>query len=552
MDASRSRPSCIAGGFRTAFDPMTGQTTSAELRRAWREGREIALIDVRDEGRYSERHPFFAVSLPLAELEQSVLALVPRQSVPVVVYDDGEGLAEKAAHRLTAAGYSDVSVLAGGLTAYGREGELFRDVNVPSKAFGELVEAIRHTPSLPADEILALIDGNTDMVVLDARRFEEYRNMSIPTGISVPGAELVLRVHDLAPSPETLVVVNCAGRTRSIIGTQSLINAGLPNRIVALRNGTIGWTLAGQRLDHGQDRRAGTASETARHKAAEAAARWARHVGVEVIDRATLDRFVDDLKHRTLYRLDVRTPEEYAAGHPDGFRSAPGGQLVQATDEWIGVRGARIVLYDDDGVRARMTASWLRQMGWDASVIDRDQLDTHTTGVPQRRRVPPPDPAGAIIGLAELASGEDFTLVDLARSAVYARGHIAGAHFIRASRFATDLAGLPGNGPIVLISTDGDVARFARPDAQAATSRRVLALAGGTEAWLASGRTLSDNDASWVSPPTDVYKRPYEGTDNAGAAMQAYIDWELQLVAQLANDGVSNFRVARPPVAGHR
>ena len=57
--------------------------------------------------------------------------------------------------------------------------------------------------------------------------------------------------------------------------------------------------------------------------------------------------------------LDVRDPQEYESGHPSGFASAPGGQLVQATDGWVGVRGARIVLYDDDGVRARMAASWL-------------------------------------------------------------------------------------------------------------------------------------------------------------------------------------------------
>jgi rhodanese-related sulfurtransferase len=83
------------------------------------------------------------------------------------------------------------------------------------------------------------------MVVLDARRFDEFNTMCIPGGTSVPGAELVLRVRELAPDPRTQVIVNCAGRTRSIIGTQSLVNAGIPNPVAALRNGTIGWTLAG-------------------------------------------------------------------------------------------------------------------------------------------------------------------------------------------------------------------------------------------------------------------------------------------------------------------
>ena len=115
-------------------------------------------------------------------------------------------------------------------------------MNTPSKAFGELVEARRHTPSLDAVEVKALLDAHADVVVLDARRFEEYRTMSIPTALSVPGAELVYRVQAAAPSPSSLVVVNCAGRTRSIIGAQSLVNAGIPNRVAALRNGTIGWT----------------------------------------------------------------------------------------------------------------------------------------------------------------------------------------------------------------------------------------------------------------------------------------------------------------------
>src|SRR6202035_779112 len=133
--------------------------------------------------------------------------------------------------------------------------ELFRDVNSYAKAFGELVESRRHTPSLPADEVAALMANEANIAVLDVRRFDEYETMNIPGSISVPGAELVLRAGRVAPDPETTIIVNCAGRTRSIIGTQSLINAGVANKVVALRNGTIGWTLASQDLEHDADRR---------------------------------------------------------------------------------------------------------------------------------------------------------------------------------------------------------------------------------------------------------------------------------------------------------
>src|SRR3954451_17632278 len=317
--------------------------TALELRRRWRAGKEVALLDVREEGPYSLAHPFFAVSLPLSQIELRSLDLIPRMSAPIVLYDNGEGYARRAAARLSAIGYSDVSILDGGLEAYARAGEVFRDVNVPSKSFGELVEAIRHTPSLSADEAKALIERESDLVVLDARRFEEYRTMSIPRGVSVPGGELAFRAREIAPSADTTIIVNCAGRTRSIIGTQSLINAGVPNRIFALRNGTIGWTLAGHSVERGKTERVLKRPQATYPAALSDATAWAARVGVAVLDRETLDRFRNEARERTLHLLDVRTREEYATAHPPGFASAPGGQLVQATDEWVAVRGARLV-----------------------------------------------------------------------------------------------------------------------------------------------------------------------------------------------------------------
>ena len=512
------------------------------VRAAWRSGAEIALFDLREEGPYSLSHPFFAVSLPLAQIELRIRDLVPRLSAPIVVYDDGEGLTARGVERIKALGYSDVAILDGGLSAYARTGEVFRDVNVPSKAFGELVEAIRHTPSLPAEEIAELIATNPDVVVLDARRFEEYHTMSIPRGVSVPGGELALRVHDLAPSAKTTIVVNCAGRTRSIIGAQTLVNAGVENRVVALRNGTIGWTLAGLPLETGQTGRFGAVSTEALALARERAELWAEKVGVAVIDADTLARYRREAGERTLYLLDVRTPQEFAEGHPAGFVSAPGGQLVQATDEWVAVRGGRLVLFDDDGVRARMAASWLVQMGWDASVVAEDVLVADETGPPAPASVPAPDVPS--LGPAQLAAlGDDAVIVDLGPSPLYRRNHIPGAWFIAGTALA-DLDALPA-GPIVLTSQDGRLAAVHAQDVVRSTSRPVYWLSGGNAAWQASGRPLTTEAPRFVREPDDVYKRPYEGTDNPREPMQRYIEWELQLVAQLANDGISRFHVVR-------
>jgi rhodanese-related sulfurtransferase len=362
--------------------------TPAQVRRALLLREEIALLDVRHEAAYATGHPLFAANMAAGRIELEAEIRLPRKDVPVVVYDAGEGLVAQAADRLKTQGYTDVRQLGGGLQAWKSAGyELFQDVNSYAKAFGELVEQRKHTPSLPADEVAALIANDANIAILDVRRPDEYATMNIPGSVSVPGAELVLRAGGVAPDPATTIIVNCAGRTRSIIGTQSLINAGVANKVVALRNGTIGWTLAEQQLEHGADRRGGIGLfEGAKANARDVAYRaGVRHLSVEDAMALQADR------GRTLYRFDVRTADDYAAGHIPGFRHYPGGQLVQEIDMAAPVRGARILLTDDRGVRADMTASWLAQMGWETYVLDGGYDGALEVGPPEV--LPKPDPA---------------------------------------------------------------------------------------------------------------------------------------------------------------
>jgi rhodanese-related sulfurtransferase len=362
--------------------------TSAQIRSALLLREEIALLDVRHEAVFATGHPLFAANMAAGRIALEAEARLPRKAVLIVLYDDGEGLVGVAADRLAALGYSNVRQLDGGLQGWKQAGfELFQDVNSYAKAFGELVEHRRHTPSLAAEEVSALIADGANIQILDVRRFDEYATMNIPGSISVPGAELVLRAGRAAPDSETTIIVNCAGRTRSIIGTQSLINAGVPNKVRALRNGTIGWTLARQNLEHGSDRR----GEIGAIAGGEASARdvayraGVRHIGFD--EMAALQAQAD----RTLYRFDVRSEEEYTAGHLAGFRHYPGGQLVQEIDMAAPVRGARIVLTDNLRVRADMTASWLAQMGWETYVLEGGYDGAMEVGPPQV--IPKPDPS---------------------------------------------------------------------------------------------------------------------------------------------------------------
>jgi rhodanese-related sulfurtransferase len=363
-------------------------TTPSQVRRALLLREEIALLDVRHEAAFATGHPLFAANMAADRIELEAEIRLPRKDVPIVVYDAGEGLVAQAADRLAALGYTDVRELGGGLQAWRSAGyEVFQDVNSYAKAFGELVEQRKHTPSLPADEVAALIASDAKLAILDVRRPDEYATMNIPGSVSVPGAELVLRAGGVAPDPETTIIVNCAGRTRSIIGTQSLINAGVANKVLALRNGTIGWTLAEQQLEHGADRHGGIGLfEGAKSNARDVAYRaGVRHLGIEDAIALQAER------HRTLYRFDVRPSEDYTSGHIPGFRHYPGGQLVQEIDMAAPLRGARILLTDELAVRADMTASWLAQMGWETYVLEGGYDRALEVGPP--KVLPKPDPS---------------------------------------------------------------------------------------------------------------------------------------------------------------
>jgi rhodanese-related sulfurtransferase/predicted metal-dependent enzyme (double-stranded beta helix superfamily) len=507
-----------------------------ELRALIAAGGELAILDVREEGVHSRGHLLLATSLPLSRLELDIGRLVPRLDTRIVLVDEGERLAQRAAAILRARGYRNIDVLAGGNATWKEAGyELYSGMHVPSKAFGEHVEHRENTPRIAAAELKAKLDAGADLVVLDSRPMAEYRVMNIPGALDCPGAELVYRVREAAPRPETLVVVNCAGRTRSIIGAQSLINAGIPNKVVALKNGTMGWHLAGLELERGQGRAAPAPSAQALALAKEAADRVARRFSIVFISKRDLEKKRAEAG-RTTYLFDVRSPEEYAAGHIPGSLSAPGGQLVQATDTYAAVRNARIALVDDHGVRATMTASWLLQMGWPEVYVVQDALSGPLESAPPA--VAPPEVR--MISVAELSGKKDSLVLDFANSIQYRKGHVPGAAFAIRARLPDHLETLR-NVPVVCTSPDALLAHYAAADL-AAHGIDARVLQGGTAAWRAAGLPMETGETRMLEPAEDVYYKPYDHRSQVEAAMQDYLQWEVALLEQIRRDPDCRFR----------
>lgn len=522
--------------------PAPRTIDAATLKAALHDGQEIALLDAREEVPFDARHILMAACVPLSRLETIVDSSVPRRSTRVVWCDDNEGLAQRAAERMAGLGWTDVTVLEGGIAAWEAAGyRIYSGVHVPSKAFAEVVEHEAGTPWITAEELKDLIDRKADIALFDSRSYEEFHNNSIPTAVSAPSAELVYRFDDMVRSPDTMVVVNCGGRTRSIIGAQALINAGVPNKVVSLKNGTQAWHLSGFDVLKGATARyPATPSAAARTSAQARADRVAAKFGVARIDSATLAAWRAEADSRTLYVFDVRTPEEYAAGHVPGMKHIAGGQLVQETDRHAATWGAWIVCVDDDGVRGVMTAHWLRQMGWNAvtMTVDMSKAGTETGDWMPRTLglapVPMIDPAS----LHARLMANEVSVVDVDWSRTYRDGHIPGAWYAIRARLASILPTLPA-GQVVFTSSDGVLARLAAADFPG----RSMALAGGTQAWVAAGLPLETGNDRMATSPDDIRLRAREQAGSVEDAMNAYLSWEIALAEQMATDDDQRFRI---------
>ena len=497
-------------------------------------GSPHAVLDLRERGAYQRGHIYRTTMLPRRELEFRLPALVPSPGVPIMLVDEDGALAALARPTLAAMGYRDVRTLEGGLAAWRAAGRpLVQGVNVHSKVFGE--QALHHwkTPEILPTQLAERIARRDDMVIVDSRTPEEYHRACVPGAISVPGGELVFRILDLVKSAEQTIVVHCGGRTRSYIGAESLRRMGLPNPILALKNGTMGWDLAGLTLERGATRGAPEVSPRSRAAAALVAKRVAAEDSIRFVSPAELKDLLARRGERAVYLLDVRTREEYGAGHIAGAVWSPGGQTVQATDEYVAVRAGTIVLACDGFARATLTAAWLKRMGFPDVAALAGGLPAWTeAGGAVETGHPSPAPFGyeaARAAVPAVKPGDlgEALVIDVDTSDAYARGHVPGATWICRSRLETQIAGVAPDRAKAIVVTCGD----GHGSTLAAAALRGLGyearvLDGGTRAWQAAGRPLESGATRLADTPDDIVRRPH---DHGRPAMEAYLAWEEAL-----------------------
>lgn len=517
---------------------MSASIPITTLQQWLEDGSELAFIDIREEGIFGEAHPLLAVNVPYSLLESELPSRVPRLSTRTVLLAENDQSGLRAAKLLNALGYNAVHVLADGLNAWQHAGlQVFQGINVPSKAFAECVEHSLHTPAIESRDLEQLIRDKADYVLLDSRTLEEYQRFHVPTAIGVPSAELLYRFNDLVPSPDTLVVVSCAGRTRGIVGAQTLINGGVPNKVVALAGGTQGWRLSGLTTVNDDSTRYQALSAPAREVAIQRATDLAARHDLQTIDASTLTDWQADAS-RTTYIFDVRSAEEFAEKHRADARNVAGGQLVQALDLWVGTRNARIVLNDEDGVRAITTAHWLQQLGWDASVlvgIDSNVVPRPVVQ-PDWSAVEYVDPHTAARWLKDGA-----VALSADRSARYQIIHPIKALWVNRSRLDDFTQQWNNAAQVLIFAEDIALARGVAKDLKEAQVNAYV-VTGGAEQWHAADIQTSSKsvpDAQRIDYLFWLHDR-HDGNAQASAA---YIAWEEDLPRQVGDHRNARFRI---------
>lgn len=518
---------------------MTFQSVDAKTLKQWLHGKtEIALFDVREHGQYGESHLFLATSVPYSRLEYEAARLAPRKSVRLVVYDEnGSGVSVKAAQALIQQGYQNIYVLSGGTQGWQDAGfNVFAGVNLPSKTFGELVEHQCHTPRVSAHDLVKMMSDKEDFIVLDGRPQSEFKKMSIPGAQCCPNGELAYRIKSHVASQDTKIIINCAGRTRSIIGAQTLINLGIKNPIFALENGTQGWYLNDYVLDHGK------VAQYAQPKVDEemllASQALVKKFDIPVISDEQFLSWKNDTD-RSLYLCDVRTAEEFALDGLPGAQNTPGGQFIQATDQFVGVRNARIVLYDSDGVRAITVASWLKQMGHDVAVL-REGVKS-TVSLPSTQ-------IDHLLGLAPIKTtdlqamdqNDAVTILDIRGSMQYRKAHLPNALWAIRPRLQEIIRGAQKS--ILIISDD-----------PALTYGALLELKGldlniqvyelPDSGFPKELKTVSTAAIPPDSDCIDFLFFVHDRHDGNKDAARRYLEWETGLIAQLDQDEINLYSI---------
>jgi rhodanese-related sulfurtransferase len=516
-------------------------------RRSW------ALLDIREAGEAHLGHIPTATALPRRILEYRIRSIVPDFATRIVVYDAGrlkdgrpDRRASLAARTLAGFGYTDIEILQGGFSVWqASQGAIATGANVPSKLFGEKVLEADQVPAITARELSELLANQANIAIRDVRTVEEFVHHHLPGAVSTPGFDLATSLGRLSTDHD-LVVINCAGRTRSIIATATARHLGIEN-VRALENGTMGWRLAGEKtLAGATDLPSEVASADQNDlMMLEKARALAQSIGLGMIEPDQLAPLLDDPARRPVI-VDLRPLSQFSDGHLPQAVALPGGQAIQRTDEFLTTPGRPVVLCDAGELRAHLAGYWLKRMGFEsvsvlAGGFERWRQAGHPVATGRHERPFIPNEARLmqavpLIDPTEVADTVDAdyddqppAILDLRTSRDYRSGHATGSIWAPRGWLEDAVSDYPASKTLIVVGQNDAQALLAACQLIDEGYRKVAIMKGGLEGWRKAGLAVETGlpaNAERYLP--DLVEAPYT---RDLATMKAYLDWEVALHA---------------------
>ena len=516
-----------------------------ETVRSWiSDKEEVAFIDVREIGQHTNGHPFFSISIPYSLFEFNIKILVPNKQTRVILIDNNNGISDLVYNIAHQMGYSNISIIEGGVEEWVSAGyKLFDGINVPSKSFGELIEKYFHTPSITAKELAQKQKNNENYIVIDGRPFLEYNKMSIPKSICCPNAELFYRVSSYIKDINTEIIINCAGRTRSIIGAQTLIDFGIKNKVKALENGTQGWFLSELSLEHNKNKYLEVLpNDIETQQLQNKVLKLTNDLNIDLIDLKKAQELIIDKKKST-FIFDVTTSKTIST-KPGTIMNVPGGQLIQATDKYIGVWKATVILVDDgDLIRAGTTSFWLKKMGYEVYILKEGLLKAQTLKFTKEidHKLIDLD----FINLEDLVKIKKQILYDIRSSKDFCKMRIKNSIWLNRAHLYREK--IKTDDPIIIITDNLEKASLIVKDLKQKDKGAIIKVYKWNQNEITSYPSLIDVTIETLSEQNNIdfnFHTHMRHDGNKEHAKQ-YLEWEINLVSKMDKQELSFFKLSQ-------
>tara|TARA_B110000483_G_scaffold2256_1_gene2614 strand:+ start:5312 stop:6892 length:1581 start_codon:yes stop_codon:yes gene_type:complete len=516
-----------------------------ETVRSWiSDKEEVAFIDVREIGQHTNGHPFFSISIPYSLFEFNIKILVPNKQTRVILIDNNNGISDLVFNIAHQMGYSNISIIEGGVEEWVSAGyKLFDGINVPSKSFGELIEKYFHTPSITAKELAQKQKNNENYIVIDGRPFLEYNKMSIPKSICCPNAELFYRVSSYIKDINTEIIINCAGRTRSIIGAQTLINFGIKNKVKALENGTQGWFLSELSLEHNKNKYLEVLpNDIETQQLQNKVLKLTNDLNIDLIDLKKAQELIIDKKKST-FIFDVTTSKTIST-KPGTIMNVPGGQLIQATDKYIGVWKATVILVDDgDLIRAGTTSFWLKKMGYEVYILKEGLLKAQTLKFTKEidHKLIDLD----FINLEDLVKIKKQILYDIRSSKDFCKMRIKNSIWLNRAHLYREK--IKTDDPIIIITDNLEKASLIVKDLKQKDKGAIIKVYKWSQNEITSYPSVIDVTIETLSEQNNIdfnFHTHMRHNGNKEHAKQ-YLEWEINLVSKMDKQELSFFKLSQ-------